>query len=131
VLEFVAEVGSPALKVSLDCPIMKDQSDEAIRRAVQETGDLMVHSHFGGEYDAPPEGDAAGGVPRPRRLTRAGRLANYGAFIPALKAQGYDGYLCYELCHPCLIGHHYFGLDEALNQVQRAGRYMRHLLETA
>jgi sugar phosphate isomerase/epimerase len=129
VLEFVAEVGSPALKVSLDCPIMKDQSDEAIRRAVRETGDLMVHSHFGGEYDPAPDGPD--GVPVPRKLTRAGKLTNYGAFIPALKEQGYDGYLCYELCHPCLIGHRYFGLDEALNQVQRAAGYMRHLLATA
>jgi sugar phosphate isomerase/epimerase len=128
VLELVEEVGSPALKVSLDCPIMKDQSDEAIRRAVRETGALMVHSHFGGEYDDAPQGPS--GVPKPRRLTRAGKLANYPTFIRAIKEQGYDGYLAYELCHPCLIGHCYFGLDEALNQVQRASRYMRYLIET-
>ncbi len=129
VLDFIDEVGSPALKASLDCPIMKDQSDEAVRRAVQETGALMVHSHFGGEYDEAPEGPS--GVPIPRKLTRAGKLANYPAFIRAIKEQGYDGYLAYELCHPCLIGHCYFGLDEALHQVQRASRYLRHLIQTA
>jgi sugar phosphate isomerase/epimerase len=129
VLEFIEEVGSPALKASLDCPIMKDQSEAAIRRAVRETGGLMVHSHFGGEYDAAPEGP--NGVPVPRKLTRAGQLANYPAFIRAIKEQGYGGYLAYELCHPCLIGHRFYGLDEALNQVRRAARYMRHLLETA
>ncbi|MGH2354601.1 MAG: sugar phosphate isomerase/epimerase family protein [Chloroflexota bacterium] len=129
VLEFVEEVGSLALKVSLDCPIMKDQSEEAIRRAVRETGNLMVHTHFGGEYDEGPAGPA--GVPAPRKLSKAGRLANYPAFIRAIKERGYDGYLAYELCHPCLIGHRYFGLDEALNQVQRASRYLRHLIETA
>jgi sugar phosphate isomerase/epimerase len=128
VLEFVDEVGSPALKVSLDCPIMKDQSDEAIRRAVRETGDLMVHTHFGGEYDESPDGP--GGVPVPRKLTRSSRLANYPTFIRAIKELGYAGALGFELCHPCLIGHRCFGLDEALNQVQRAARYMRHLIQS-
>src|SRR5918912_1477012 len=56
--------------------------------------------------------DGPNGVPVPRKLTRAGKLANYPAFIRAIKEQGYDGYLAYELCHPCLIGHCYFGLDE-------------------
>jgi sugar phosphate isomerase/epimerase len=126
VLDFVEEVGSPYLKASIDCPIMKDQSDEAVRRAVRETGALMIHTHFGGEYDASPDGPD--GVPVPRKLSRGGRLANYPTFIEAIREQGYDGYLAYELCHPCLIGHRFFGLDEALNQVQRASRYMRHLI---
>jgi sugar phosphate isomerase/epimerase len=128
VLEFVEEVGSPALRVSLDLPIMKDQSDEAVRRAVRETGNLMVHTHFGGEYDESPDGPQ--GVPVPRKLTRASKLHNYATFIRAIKEQGFDGYLGYELCHPCLLGHCFFGLDEAINQVQRASRYMRHLIAT-
>ncbi len=128
VLDFIDEIGSPALKVCLDFPIMKDKSDEAVRRAVREVGPLMVHSHFGGEYDESPDGP--GGVPVPRRVGRRGPPpASYATFLGEIKAQGYRGYLCYELCHPCLIGHRHFGLDEAFNQVRRAARFMRHAID--
>lgn len=134
VLEFIEEVGSPHLKASLDFPIMKDKSEEGVRRAVRETGDLMVHSHFGGEYD-----EGADGIPmlrgrsrsdRSDRSDRPDRPVGYETFIRAIKEQGYQGYLCYELCHPCIIGHRHFGLDEALRQVSRAAVSMRHLIQT-
>jgi len=126
VLDFIEEVGSPHLKASLDCPLMQDQSDEAVRRAVRETGDLIVHSHFGGEYDQGPDG-----IPVQRRRGRRAELANYPTFIRALKELGYQGYLTYELCHPFVQGHRHLGLEAALEQVQRAAAYMRHLVQTA
>jgi sugar phosphate isomerase/epimerase len=126
VLEFIEEVGSPHLQVSLDCPLMKDQSEEAVRRAVRETGNRIAHSHYGGEFDDGPDG-----VPVPRRRRRSGRPANYPVFIHALKEQGYQGYLCYELCHPFVVGHRHAGLEEALEQVNRAAAYMRHVIQSA
>ena len=42
------------------------------------------------EFDLP---DGPDGVPRPRKLTKAGRLANYAAFIPAIT----DGAVGYQL----------------------------------
>jgi sugar phosphate isomerase/epimerase len=130
VLEFLDEIGSPALKVSLDFPIMKDKSDAAVRRAVRETGSLMVHSHFGGEYDEAPDG--RGGGPVQRKVGRSGAApASYATFLSESKAQGYQGYLAYELCHPCVVGHRHFGLEEAQAQVVRAARFMRHAIAEA
>lgn len=53
------------------------------------------------------------------------RPSSYRAFLLALKEHGYDGYLTYELCHPCLIGHRHFGLDGALRQVTLAAAFVR------
>jgi sugar phosphate isomerase/epimerase len=129
VLDFVQEVGSPALKVSLDAPMLKDQSAEGMARAVREVGGLMVHTHFGGEYDEPQDAQHDESVPVPRPLSRGGRVTDYLPFLRAIKQQGYAGFAGYELCHPCLVGHRYFGLEEA--QVRRAARFMRHMLASA
>jgi sugar phosphate isomerase/epimerase len=129
VLELIDEIGSPALKVSLDFPIMRDKSDASVARAVREVGELTVHSHYGGEYDDSPDGPD--GVPVQRRVGRGPAPASYATFLRELKRQGFDGYLCYELCHPCVIGHRHFGLDEARAQVRRAATFMRHAIETA
>ena len=130
VLEFIEEVGSPALQVSLDFPIMKDKSDEAVRRAVRETGDLMVWTHFGGEYDDHP--DDPHGPPAQRRRGRSSPPpVGYDTFVKAVKEQGYDGWWGYELCSPCLVGHRHYGLDQAQQHVTRAARYLRHLIAQA
>ena len=130
VLEFVDEVNHPALKASLDFPIMKDRSDDAVRRAVREVGDLMVWSHFGGEFDDDPADP--GGPPVQRRRGRSGpEPVGYDAFVRAVREQGYHGWLGYELCSPCLAGHRHYGLDEAQQHVVRAARYLRHVIQHA
>ena len=130
VLEFIAEVGSPALKASLDFPIMKDKSDAAVRRAVHETGDLMVWTHFGGEYDQNPADPH--GPPVQRRRGRGGLLpVGYDTFVRAVKEQGYDGWWGYELCSPCLVGHRHYGLEQAQAQVIRAAAYLKHVIASA
>ncbi len=123
VLDFVREIDSPHLGVSLDCPIMPHQFDAEVRRAVVETGPLIIHSHFGGEFNAGPNG-----MPEQRKFDHQRALPNDRAFVRALADVGYVGYLSYELCHPVLRGHVRAGIEEVDLQVELARRYMRGLL---
>jgi len=122
-LDMIREVDSPALKACLDCPLLTQQDEEYVAAAVRATGDLQVHSHFGGEFDE-VNGEA---VQRQIRFARM-ELFNYPAFVKALKQTGYQGYLCYEFCHPALVDHTLQGLDFILKQVSMAARYMRKLV---
>ena len=123
-LDMIREVGSPALKACLDCPLLGQQDDEYVAEAVQATGTLQMHSHYGGEFEE-KDGEA---VQRQIRFTRRG-LINYPAFVKALRKIGYDGYLCYEFCHPCLDENHELeGVDEVARQTELAQRYMRKLI---
>jgi sugar phosphate isomerase/epimerase len=123
-LQMIREVDSPALKACLDCPLLTEQDDDYVREAVQATGDLQVHSHYGGEFDE-VDGEA---VQRVIRFTRRS-LINYPAFVSALREAGYQGYLTYEFCHPCLgEDHELAGLDEVTRQVELAARYMGKLV---
>ena len=122
-LELIREVDSPALKACLDAPLLKEQDDDYVAKAVRETGDLQVHSHYGGEWE-----EKGGEVVLSRWYYSAGRPTNYPTFVKALKEIGYTGYLCYEFCHPALVDHTLQGLDFILKQVSMAARYMRKLV---
>jgi sugar phosphate isomerase/epimerase len=123
-LEMIDQVNSPALRASLDVPILERQDDEYVWQAVRETGALQAHSHFGGEY----ERDFGGAIQQ--RTIEFGRpLANYPAFIRALKTSGYDGYLSYEFCHPALDQRgEVQGLAYVDEQAQLAFEYLRDLM---
>jgi sugar phosphate isomerase/epimerase len=124
VLDMIREVGSPALKASQDCPLLASQDQAHVREAVRATGDLQVHSHFGGEFDE-VDGEA---VQRPIRFSRRS-LFNYPDFVKALAEIKYRGYLCYEFCHPCLSeSHELEGIAEVKRQAALAQRYMRKLV---
>ncbi len=126
-LDMVREVDSPALQACLDCPLLSQQDDASVVQAVRDTGEQQVHSHYGGEFEE--EGGEA--VQRPIRFAKRG-LINYPAFVKALAQEGYQGYLCYEFCHPCLgENHELLGLDEVKRQVSLAQRYMRQLVDAA
>lgn len=122
VIDFIREIDSPHLGVSLDCPILSDQSDAPVRRAVAETGPLIIHSHYGGEFDR------VDGIPTQRKFDSRRELANDRAFVRALADIGYAGYLSYELCHPVLRGHARARIEEVDLQVELAHSYMRGLL---
>jgi sugar phosphate isomerase/epimerase len=125
VLDLVRAIGSPALKACIDCPLLISQDDDYVAKAVRDTGDLQVHSHFGGEFEE-KDGEA---VQRQILHTTRG-LINYSAFVKALKEIGYEGYLCYEFCHPCLgENRELLGLDEVTRQVELAASYMRKLVD--
>ncbi len=127
VLDLIRAVNSPALKACIDCPLLISQDDDYVAKAVRDTGDLQVHSHFGGEFEE-KDGEA---VQRQILHTTRG-LINYPAFVKALKEIGYEGYLCYEFCHPCLgENRELLGLDEVTRQVELAGRYLRKLVDRA
>lgn len=123
VVDMVDEVGSPALGACQDVPLMRDQSDQAVREAVRVTGDRQVHTHFGGEF-AP----GADGRIRPQ-ASRAAPAVNYPAFVEALEESGYDGYACYEFCHPALDErHHYQGREYVDRQAGLAAKYLQQLI---
>jgi len=123
-LDLIREVNSPALKACLDCPLLTGQDDAYVREAVRATGELQVHSHYGGEFEE-VNGEAK---QREIRFSRRG-LFNYPAFVKALKEIGYRGYLCYEFCHPCLgENHELLGVEAVAEQVQLAQRYMQKLV---
>lgn len=113
VLRMVKEVNSPALKISLDAPIMPVKTPEAIRKAAHEVGSLQALSHFGGEYTRGPDGKVKG-------------ESFYAPFIRAMKEIGYQGYVGYELCHPLpKVGGQTVGIDYAEKNAQMAAEFMR------
>ncbi len=120
-LQFIEEVNSPALKACLDAPLMQQHTDAYYREAIAATGDLLVHSHFGGRFERDDDG----------RIQQVGSRAHpaacdYPAFLKAAQEIArYDGHVGYELCSPVLIGHRHAGLGYALEQAELACAYMR------
>ena len=122
--DLVKEVDSPWLKVCLDLPLMGRFDPEWVRQAVVTVGSLQAHSHFGGEFYR----DDAGQVQA--RLLDLGRpLPDYAHFIRLMREIGYDGYFCFELCHPVVNeAHEPQGLAYVDEQVQLAQEFMSGLL---
>jgi sugar phosphate isomerase/epimerase len=126
-LAMVREVDSPALRACLDVPILERQDDDYVARAVRETGDLQVLSHFGGEFERGADGHVVQKVLEPK--DPHGPAVNYPTFIRALKTAGYDGYLNFEFCHQALTERHdVAGLDYVDEQANLAAEYLRNLL---
>jgi len=125
-LEFIEEVSSPALKACLDAPLMKCHTEEYYREAIEATGDLMVHTHYGGRFERQPDGT----ITRLRNRARP-HGADERAFLKLAKEiVSYRGHIGYELCSPVLIGHRHAGLDYALLQAELACQYMRQTIDS-
>lgn len=123
--DLVNEVNSPWLKICLDLPLMTSFDKEAVRQAALTVGSLQVHSHFGGEFT---RDDKERVVPRDLDLGKP--LPDYAHFITLMREIGYDGYFCYELCHPVLSeAHEPLGLEYVDQQVKMAQEFMSKLLE--
>jgi len=121
VLDLVREVDSPWLKVCLDGPMLIHQNDEWVCAAGLATRDLQVHSHFGGEF----ERDAAG-VVQLRNLGLEREPINYPTFLRAMKEIGYEGYFCFEFCHPAEDENkNIMGIDFIHEQTALALEYLR------
>ena len=120
-LELIDEVGSPALKACLDSPLLTCHTEAYYREAVEATGDLMVHTHYGGRFERRPDGSVARLQPY---------RADDRAFLKAAKEiASYQGHIGYELCSPVLVGHRHAGLDYALLQAELACQYMRQTID--
>jgi len=125
-LELIEEVGSPALKACLDAPLLKDHSERGYREAIEATGDLLVHTHFGGQFERRPDGTVA--LLRGRAQPQG---VDYRAFLKAAQEiLHYRGHIGYELCSPVLIRHRHAGLDYALLQAELACQFMRQVLNS-
>ena len=123
--DLVQEVNSPWLKMCLDLPIMSSYDEEWVRQAVLTVGDLQVHSHFGGEFYRDDEGRVQ------IKSFRFGRpLPDYAGFLTLMKEIEYDGYFCYELCHPVLSDtHEPLGIEYVDEQARLAQEFMSALIE--
>jgi sugar phosphate isomerase/epimerase len=123
--DLVREVGSPWLKVCLDLPIMSRYDPEWVRQAALAVGGLQVHSHFGGEFYR----DSQGRVQlKPSSFGRP--VPDYAYYVQLMREIGYDGYFCYELCHPVLSqAHEPLGLEYVHQQAQLAQEFMSALIQ--
>jgi len=121
VVDLVEAVDSPALQICLDAPMLTSYEDDFVRTAALTVGRRQVHSHFGGEFDERADGTVA---LRPMTFGRA--PINYPVFLRAMHEIGYDGYFCYEFCHPAVNKKDEpLGIGFIDEQVQLALRYLR------
>ena len=132
VLSLIESVGSPALKACMDINIEPEaESADHAEKMVQASGNLQVHSHFNGEFCRAPDGSVeltGGGMFDQHFWTR--RVA-YPAYVRALVASGYDGYMDWEFCHPAMENGKPAGIEYVHDQTQLASEYMRELRHLA
>ena len=121
VLTFIEEVGSPALKACMDIPIEGENSTSAewARKIVRETGPLMVHSHYGGEFQSDSDGRL--------ELLAGNRKVAYASFVEALVESGYDGFMDWEFCHPAMENGERAGIDYVHKHTRLALEFMKQL----
>ena len=128
VLSLIGDVGSPAFKACMDINIEPEaESAEHAASMSKAAGRLQVHSHFNGEFVRGSSGDVelvAGGY-----FDKGfwGRKVAYPAYVAALIASGYDGYIDWEFCHPAMENGKPAGIDYVHNQTRLALEYMRGL----
>ena len=120
VLTLIEQVDSPAFKACMDIPCegRNAASAEWARKIVRETGPLMVHSHYNGEFKSGPDG----------RIELAGRRkVAYGAFVDALIKSGYNGFINWEFCHPAMEKGQRAGIEYVHRHTRLALEFMKRL----
>lgn len=132
-LDFVAWVDSPYVKCCLDAPCcgwtVEHQCDAYQTKAVQEVGALQMISHANAEFIEHADGkiEMISFDPALQPV-----LTNYPAFIRALKAEGYKGYINYEFCHMPFRNGQIRGYNDYIeDQIRIAQKYFRNLIENA
>ena len=125
-LDFIAEVNSPALKACLDSPLMQCHTPQYYREAIEATGDLLVHTHFGGRFERSDDGS----VTRLRNPAHPQSADDFAFLSAAKEIIDYKGHIGYELCSPLLIGHRHANLDYALEQASLACQYLRGIINS-
>ncbi len=106
-------------------------SPEYARKMVEASGSLQIHSHMNGEFARRQDGSVelvAGGYFDKHFW---GRQIAYPAYIDALVASGYEGYMDWEFCHPTLVNGQPVGIDYVHNQTQMALEYVSALRAAA
>jgi sugar phosphate isomerase/epimerase len=111
VLKMINQVGSPALKACID---------HETKEAVEQAGELLVHSHYNGEFRRDNDG----------RL-RSTHKIGYGPYVDALVASGYNGFMNWEFCHPAMKFGKRAGIEYVHEQTRMALEYMKQLRSEA
>ncbi len=120
VYDLVQEVNSPWLKMCWDLPF-GEQDEDWLQKGANTIGDLDVHFHYGGDFYR-DENQVA-------KLVTPGM---YPYFVKLIKGMGYDGYACYEFCHPAVdVNHLPAGIEHIHDQSVMALEYMRGLIAAA
>ncbi|HWH67983.1 MAG TPA: TIM barrel protein, partial [Candidatus Sulfotelmatobacter sp.] len=126
VLALIREVGSPAFKACMDINIDEQpESAEHAREMVKATGKLLVHSHLNGEFRQAADGSVVLAAAGYFDQGFWGRKVAYPAYVEALVAAGYEGYLDWEFCHPAMENGKPAGIDYVHEQTRLALEYMR------
>ncbi len=132
VLGLIRDVGSPAFKACMDINIEEQpESAELATEVVRATGKLLVHSHLNGEFTRSTDGSVALAGAGYSDKGFWGRKVAYPAYVEALVASGYDGYLNWEFCHPAMENGKPAGIEYVHNQTRLALEYMRALRANA
>ena len=132
VLEMIAEIGSPGFKGCMDINIEPEaDSPEHARRMAEESGALKVHSHMNGEFARRTDGtvELVGGGYFDNKFW--GRQVAYPAYVDALVAKGYQGYMDWEFCHPGLKDGKPVGIEYVHEQTRLAQEYLSGLRAAA
>jgi sugar phosphate isomerase/epimerase len=127
-LSLIHDVGSPAFKACMDINIEDEpESPARAREMAQATGSLLVHSHLNGEFTRNAGGEVvlAGAGYYDKGFW--GRKVAYPAYVEALVAAGYEGFLNWEFCHPALRDGKPVGIDYVHDQTAMAFEYMNAL----
>ena len=125
VLSLIEEVGSPVFKACMDINIEPEaDSPEHARQMADASRSVQVHSHMNGEFARRPDGSvelvAAGYFDK----GFWGRQVAYPAYVDALVANGYRGYMNWEFCHPGWQNGKPVGIDYVHNQTEMAFDYL-------
>lgn len=125
VLALIEEVGSPVFKACMDINIEPEaDSSEHARQMADVSRSVQVHSHMNGEFARRADGsvELVGGGYFDKNFW--GRQVAYPAYVDALVANGYQGYMNWEFCHPGLQNGKPVGIDYVHNQTQMAFEYL-------
>jgi sugar phosphate isomerase/epimerase len=132
VLSLIEEVGSPAFKACMDINIEPEaDSPSHAREMAAASRAVQVHSHVNGEFARRQDGSVelvAGGY-FDRHFW--GRQVAYPAYVDALVASGYQGYVDWEFCHPAMENGKPAGIEYIHNQTRMALEYLAALRAAA
>jgi len=132
VLEMIEEIGSPVFKGCMDINIEPEADSPAhAREMAEKSGKLQVHSHMNGEFARRADGTVgliAGGYFDNKFW---GRQVAYPAYVEALVANGYQGYMDWEFCHPGLENGKPVGIEYVHRQTEMAFEYLSGLRAAA
>ena len=121
----------PATNWVMDINIEPEaDSAEHARQMADASGALQVHSHMNGEFgrrDGTVELVAGGYFDK----NFWGRQVAYPAYVDALVANHYQGYMNWEFCHPGLENGKPVGIEYVHRQTEMAREYLASLRAAA